>query len=205
MSPVLRPGFVLVPPFPQVQHPAFTIASLPVRSRSSRTGNDQDSDNDQDKDQPNVKVSRGDGSDTARPQSQQPAPDPKANPEPEPNPSHNPRPRPRRKHRSQRESSGAAATTSTVPEPLRRTVTAAGLLFDPRHTSRQAPPPAPRGNIVQEAVNTDTASFSTLPSATMDAKRHPSSFQQLEKLGEGTYATVRADGPRPLPVSCTDD
>lgn len=22
-------------------------------------------------------------------------------------------------------------------------------------------------------------------------KRHPSSFQQLEKLGEGTYATVR--------------
>lgn len=25
----------------------------------------------------------------------------------------------------------------------------------------------------------------------MDAKRHPSSFQQLEKLGEGTYATVR--------------
>lgn len=26
----------------------------------------------------------------------------------------------------------------------------------------------------------------------MDAKRHPSSFQQLEKLGEGTYATVRS-------------
>lgn len=25
---------------------------------------------------------------------------------------------------------------------------------------------------------------------TMDGKRHPSSFQQLEKLGEGTYATV---------------
>lgn len=24
----------------------------------------------------------------------------------------------------------------------------------------------------------------------MDGKRHPSSFQQLEKLGEGTYATV---------------
>ncbi|KAK8078015.1 hypothetical protein PG996_004185 [Apiospora saccharicola] len=24
----------------------------------------------------------------------------------------------------------------------------------------------------------------------VDAKRHPSSFQQLEKLGEGTYATV---------------
>jgi len=26
-------------------------------------------------------------------------------------------------------------------------------------------------------------------------KRNPSSFQQLEKLGEGTYATVRS--PRP--------
>jgi hypothetical protein len=26
----------------------------------------------------------------------------------------------------------------------------------------------------------------------MDNKRHPSSFQQLEKLGEGTYATVRS-------------
>jgi hypothetical protein len=25
----------------------------------------------------------------------------------------------------------------------------------------------------------------------MDNRRHPSSFQQLEKLGEGTYATVR--------------
>jgi hypothetical protein len=25
----------------------------------------------------------------------------------------------------------------------------------------------------------------------MDGKRHAASFQQLEKLGEGTYATVR--------------
>lgn len=30
---------------------------------------------------------------------------------------------------------------------------------------------------------------------TMDNKRHPSSFQQLEKLGEGTYATVRVLSP----------
>jgi hypothetical protein len=28
-------------------------------------------------------------------------------------------------------------------------------------------------------------------------KRHPSSFQQLEKLGEGTYATVRL-----FPLAC---
>jgi negative regulator of PHO system len=27
----------------------------------------------------------------------------------------------------------------------------------------------------------------------MDNRRHPSSFQQLEKLGEGTYATVRRE------------
>lgn len=32
----------------------------------------------------------------------------------------------------------------------------------------------------------------------MDGKRHPSSFQQLEKLGEGTYATVTTPDPPPL-------
>ena len=32
--------------------------------------------------------------------------------------------------------------------------------------------------------------FLLLSSIEMDGKRHPSSFQQLEKLGEGTYATV---------------
>lgn len=29
----------------------------------------------------------------------------------------------------------------------------------------------------------------------MDNRRHPSSFQQLEKLGEGTYATVGSATP----------
>jgi hypothetical protein len=37
---------------------------------------------------------------------------------------------------------------------------------------------------------------------TMDGKRHPSSFQQLEKLGEGTYATVRRDGLFPSHRIC---
>jgi hypothetical protein len=32
----------------------------------------------------------------------------------------------------------------------------------------------------------------------MDGKRHPSSFQQLEKLGEGTYATVSSIETTPL-------
>jgi hypothetical protein len=36
-----------------------------------------------------------------------------------------------------------------------------------------------------------TSSLTTETETKMDNKRHPSSFQQLEKLGEGTYATVR--------------
>ena len=36
-----------------------------------------------------------------------------------------------------------------------------------------------------------SSSLATETEAKMDNKRHPSSFQQLEKLGEGTYATVR--------------
>jgi hypothetical protein len=32
----------------------------------------------------------------------------------------------------------------------------------------------------------------------MDGKRHLSSFQQLEKLGEGTYATVSQQSRREL-------
>lgn len=40
--------------------------------------------------------------------------------------------------------------------------------------------------------NLGGGSGSTTPLVpTMDNRRHPSSFQQLEKLGEGTYATVR--------------
>jgi hypothetical protein len=172
------------PPFPRAQDPAFTIASLPIRSRSSRTGYGQDSDNDQDKDKKtDVRVKSSNDSEAAHPQRQQ---DPNRNRNCSPNSSPSPRPRRRRKPKSE-QSSG---TDTIVPGPLRSTVTAAGILFDPKHTSRQAPPPAPRGNVVHEASIPDTASFSTLPSATMDAKRHPSSFQQLEKLGEGTYATV---------------
>jgi len=38
----------------------------------------------------------------------------------------------------------------------------------------------------------------------MDNKRHPSSFQQLEKLGEGTYATVRHDAFSCQPVAHVD-
>ena len=49
----------------------------------------------------------------------------------------------------------------------------------------------PQTNIPQRntQVLTATSGFSTVSNGSMD-KRHPSSFQQLEKLGEGTYATV---------------
>ncbi|KAL8917879.1 MAG: hypothetical protein Q9208_007702 [Pyrenodesmia sp. 3 TL-2023] len=46
-------------------------------------------------------------------------------------------------------------------------------------TPRKGPPP----------IYTSTAALAGKPSSNMD-KRNPSSFQQLEKLGEGTYATV---------------
>ncbi len=86
---------------------------------------------------------------------------------------------------------------------LNQTITPASLLFDPKHTSRERPsprppfrtfPPSPSAQRVPVSVPS-TISLQTLdkeePPTTMD-KRHPSSFQQLEKLGEGTYATVRA-------------
>jgi hypothetical protein len=86
---------------------------------------------------------------------------------------------------------------------LNQTITPATLLFDPKYTSRERPsprppfrtfPPSPSAQRVPVSVPS-TISLQTLDKeeapATMD-KRHPSSFQQLEKLGEGTYATVRA-------------
>ena len=50
---------------------------------------------------------------------------------------------------------------------------------------------APQTNTPQRntQILTATSGFSTNNNGLMD-KRHPSSFQQLEKLGEGTYATV---------------
>jgi hypothetical protein len=86
---------------------------------------------------------------------------------------------------------------------LDKTVTPASILFDPRFTSRQRPaptppfrtfPPSPTATRLPHSLpstisvqNLDTEDHTAI----MD-KRHPSSFQQLEKLGEGTYATVCA-------------
>lgn len=87
-------------------------------------------------------------------------------------------------------------------EILESLATPASLLFDPRYTSRRRPspappfrtfPPSPREQRLAPALPS-TISIQNLdneqpPVEDMD-KRHPSSFQQLEKLGEGTYATV---------------
>jgi negative regulator of PHO system len=84
---------------------------------------------------------------------------------------------------------------------LRQICTPASLLFDPKYTSRERPsplppfrtfPPSPTAQRIPYSVPS-TISVQNLDKeespAAMD-KRHPSSFQQLEKLGEGTYATV---------------
>jgi negative regulator of the PHO system len=84
---------------------------------------------------------------------------------------------------------------------LEKTITPSSLLFDPKYTSRERPsprppfrtfPPSPKAERLPVSIPS-TISVQNLdkeePVAAMD-KRHPSSFQQLEKLGEGTYATV---------------
>jgi hypothetical protein len=78
--------------------------------------------------------------------------------------------------------------------------TASAILWDPKFTDR--PPPgelkATHAGTLAVPVRTDSSiSVRNLGEGqiipvvpTMDNRRHPSSFQQLEKLGEGTYATV---------------
>ncbi|KAK0722476.1 kinase-like domain-containing protein [Lasiosphaeria miniovina] len=108
----------------------------------------------------------------------------------------------------------AQSATSFAPEsprhgPLSQTETAGSILFDSRYTSQKQPPPtahyavcsvpdpipspsSPTVTSADSASNTKTDQQPITPRHTvaMDTKRHPSSFQQLEKLGEGTYATV---------------
>jgi hypothetical protein len=74
--------------------------------------------------------------------------------------------------------------------------TPASLLWDSRNPSQQRPsftPPlrtssSPAVRRAPVIVRDDLETEDNIDE--MD-KRHPSSFQQLEKLGEGTYATVR--------------
>ena len=91
--------------------------------------------------------------------------------------------------------------------PLRiasQLTTASAILWDPKFTSR-APPgnlkPVHAGTLVAPQRTDSSISVRNLGDGhtvpivpTMDNRRHPSSFQQLEKLGEGTYATVGPHG-----------
>ncbi|KAK4232112.1 kinase-like domain-containing protein [Podospora fimiseda] len=85
----------------------------------------------------------------------------------------------------------ASHTSPQSPTPpdkgrtlLAKTTTAGKILFDPARTSLAQPPPT--AHFVTPRASDDT----TTTLYNMDGKRHNSSFQQLEKLGEGTYATV---------------
>lgn len=69
---------------------------------------------------------------------------------------------------------------------LRKTSTVGGVLFDPAHSSRSQS----RQNPTCDTRFSPKFTSQAKNSAKMDGKRHLSSFQQLEKLGEGTYATV---------------
>ena len=82
---------------------------------------------------------------------------------------------------------------------LNKTQTAGSILFDPNHTSRRQPPPVPHFTVYPQPTTLSPSSTRESAAATvdMDGKRHPSSFQQLEKLGEGTYATVSQPAQSP--------
>jgi hypothetical protein len=95
-------------------------------------------------------------------------------------------------------------SNDTAVEILSRIATPSSILFDPRYTSRQRPsalppfrtfPPSPtvEKRLPLHVPSTISIQNLDLEDHTSDMdKRHPSSFQQLEKLGEGTYATVSA-------------
>lgn len=93
------------------------------------------------------------------------------------------------------------STSSTPPLAVASQLTSASaILWDPKFTNRPPPiglQPTYVGKLGLEDRTDSSISLRSLgggqrflqPQAQMD-KRHPNSFQQLEKLGEGTYATV---------------
>lgn len=90
-------------------------------------------------------------------------------------------PRPQAQSRQSTSATSQARTNKLdTHEIVRRIVSPGSVLFQ-----HQPPPPVTRDRL-QQAPN------STVSNSNME-RRHPSSFQQLEKLGEGTYATVCFD------------
>jgi hypothetical protein len=71
------------------------------------------------------------------------------------------------------------------------------ILWDPKFTSKEPPAivirPTHVGTLTIDARTDSNISVTSLGGGNrveIMEKRHPASFQQLEKLGEGTYATV---------------
>jgi len=81
--------------------------------------------------------------------------------------------------------------------------TSRDILWDPKYTRQEAPrirlQPTHVGTLAVGSLSAEDRTDSTISVRSLGGgqkievmdKRHPSSFQQLEKLGEGTYATVR--------------
>ena len=90
----------------------------------------------------------------------------------------------------------AASSDEPLETILRKTTTVGSTLFNLKYTSQRQPSPLPHFRVypAAEAALPSIITPAAVPSrrAAMDGKRHASSFQQLEKLGEGTYATVSA-------------
>ncbi|KAK4177351.1 kinase-like domain-containing protein [Triangularia setosa] len=87
------------------------------------------------------------------------------------------------------ESTQSPTPSETQRDLLQKTTTAGSILFNCAYTSNSQPPPTARF-VVSHPEETSRSSSQKQQTANMDGKRHHSSFQQLEKLGEGTYATV---------------
>ncbi|KAI9695366.1 MAG: negative regulator of the PHO system [Bogoriella megaspora] len=99
---------------------------------------------------------------------------------------------------SRASTAGNSAGPSTPLAIAQQLTTASAILWDPRYTARRPPKPVLKpthvGTLSINDRTDSTISVRDLGAGQhivgMDNKRHPSSFQQLEKLGEGTYATV---------------
>lgn len=97
------------------------------------------------------------------------------------------------------------STTASSLDIASQLTTASSILWDPRYTNRN-PPHARLHPTHVGTLSLDNRSDSTISVRSLGGgqrippmdKRHPSSFQQLEKLGEGTYATVRRPQSRVL-------
>lgn len=91
------------------------------------------------------------------------------------------------------------ADLTSISRIASQLTTARAILWDSTYTSKEAPEtrlhPTHVGTLNVDNRTDSNISVRSLGGSSkiepMD-KRHPSSFQQLEKLGEGTYATVRS-------------